>query len=127
MGLYDMVMLKDNHIDMAGGVAEAINRAKAYLRARNLKMKVEVEARNLDEVKQILECGDVDVIMLDNMSLPDMKEAVSIIGGRCLTEASGGITEQSIRSVAECGVDFISVGALTHSVKSIDMSLKVYL
>ncbi|MCK6617361.1 MAG: carboxylating nicotinate-nucleotide diphosphorylase [Cyclobacteriaceae bacterium] len=126
IGLYDMVMLKDNHIDMAGGVGEAINRAKTYLRARNLNLKIEVEVRNLDEVKQVLASGGVDIIMLDNMSIADMKQAVSLVNGQCLTEASGGITEQSIRAVAACGVDFISVGSLTHSAKSLDMSLKVY-
>ncbi|QOI96707.1 MAG: carboxylating nicotinate-nucleotide diphosphorylase [Flammeovirgaceae bacterium] len=125
IGLYDMVMLKDNHIDMAGGVAEAINRAKAYLRARNLNLKIEVEVRNVAEVKQVLATGGVDIIMLDNMSLADMKEAVSLVNGQCLTEASGGITGQSIAAVAACGVDFISVGGLTHSAKSLDMSLKV--
>ncbi|MFN3839227.1 MAG: carboxylating nicotinate-nucleotide diphosphorylase [Cyclobacteriaceae bacterium] len=125
MGLYDMIMLKDNHIDMAGSIASAINQAKAYLRARNLNLKIEVEARNLDEVNQVLACGGVDVIMLDNMKLPEIKEAVNRIDGKCLTEASGGITAESIRAIAECGVDFISVGALTHSAKSLDMSLKV--
>jgi nicotinate-nucleotide pyrophosphorylase (carboxylating) len=126
MGLFDMIMLKDNHIDLAGGVTSAINRAKAYLRARNLNLKTEIEARNLEEVRQILEAGYVDVIMLDNMTCEEMKKSVDLINGRCLAEASGGITEQSIRKVAECGVDFISVGALTHSAKSIDMSLKIY-
>ena len=125
MGLYDMIMLKDNHIDMAGSIASAINQAKAYLRARNLNLKIEVEARNLDEVNQILACTGVDVIMLDNMKLPEIKEAVNRIDGKCLTEASGGITAESVRAIAECGVDFISVGALTHSAKSLDMSLKV--
>ncbi|MDL5047372.1 carboxylating nicotinate-nucleotide diphosphorylase [Oscillatoria amoena NRMC-F 0135] len=125
MGLYDMVMLKDNHIDMAGGVKEAINRAKAYLRASKLDLKIEIEVRNLSEVKQVLECDGVDVVMLDNMSLPEMSEAVRLINGRCRTEASGSITEQTIREVANCGVDFISVGAITHSAKSLDMSLKV--
>lgn len=126
LGLYDMIMLKDNHVDMAGGVEQAINQAKVYLRARNLDLKIEIEVRNLSELQQVLECGGVDMVMLDNMNVTEMKEAVRMIGGRCLTEASGGITEQTIRAVAECGVDFISVGALTHSAKSLDMSLKVY-
>lgn len=126
LGLYDMVMLKDNHIDMAGGVEQAINRAKMYLRARKLDLEIEVEVRNLNELNQVLACGGVKVVMFDNMSVTEMREAVRLVNGRCLTEASGGITEQTIRAVADCGVDFISVGALTHSVRSLDMSLKVY-
>ncbi len=125
MGLYDMIMLKDNHIDMAGGISGAISRAKAYLRARKLELRIEIEVRNLDEVNEVLKCDGVDVIMLDNMSLTDMKEAVKRINKRCATEASGNITEQTIREVADCGVDFISVGALTHSARSLNMSLKV--
>ena len=124
IGLYDMIMLKDNHIDMAGGHREAIIRTKDYLRATNRDLKIEVETRNLDEVKEVLSVGGVDTIMLDNMSLADMKTAVALIAGKYKTEASGGITEETIRSVAECGVDYISVGALTHSVKSLDISLK---
>ena len=124
IGLYDMIMLKDNHIDMAGGHREAIIRTKDYLRATNRDLKIEVETRNLDEVKEVLSVGGVDTIMLDNMSLADMKTAVALIAGKYQTEASGGITEETIRSVAECGVDYISVGALTHSVKSLDISLK---
>ena len=125
-GLYDMIMLKDNHTDMAGGIGQAINRTKEYLRAENKKLRIEVETRNLDEVRQVLEAGDVDVIMLDNMSTDQMKEAIQLIDGRCKTEASGNITEETIRNVANCGVDYISVGALTHSVKSLDLSLKAY-
>ena len=126
LGLFDMIMLKDNHTDMAGGIEQAINRTKDYLRAGNKNLKIEIETRNLQEVKEVLRVGGVDVIMLDNMNLTEMKEAVRLIGGRFETEASGNITEQTIRSVAECGVDFISVGALTHSIKSLDLSLKAY-
>ena len=126
LGLYDMIMLKDNHNDMAGGIRQAINRAKDYLRAQNRQLRIEVETRNLDEVQQVLDAGGVDVIMLDNMSVEQMKEALRLIDGRCKTEASGNITEENIASVAECGVDYISVGALTHSVRSLDLSLKAY-
>lgn len=126
IGLYDMIMLKDNHIDMAGGIKEAINRTNDYLRATGKKLKIEIETRNLEEVKAVLETGNVDVIMLDNMDNDTMKEAVRLIGGKYKTEASGGITEANIRSVAECGVDYISIGALTHSVKSLDLSLKAF-
>lgn len=126
LGLYDMIMLKDNHNDMAGGIGQAINRAKDYLRAQNRQLKIEVETRNLQEVRQALDAGGVDVIMLDNMSIEQMKEALTLIDGRCKTEASGNITEETIKGVAECGVDYISVGALTHSVKSLDLSLKAY-
>lgn len=122
-GLYDMVMLKDNHVDFAGGITKAVASTKAYLNEIGKKLRIEVETRNLDEVKEALE-AHVDVIMLDNMNLDMIKKAVGIIGGACKTEASGGITEETIGSVAECGVDFISVGALTHSVKSLDISLK---
>lgn len=124
--LYDMIMLKDNHIDMAGGIENALENTKAYLIKQNKKLKIEVETRNLEEVKEVLRVGGADVIMLDNMSPQLMKEAVAIINGQCKTEASGGITELTLREVAECGVDFISVGALTHSVKSLDLSLKVF-
>lgn len=126
LGLYDMIMLKDNHVDMAGGIKAAINETKSYLRALNLPLKIEVETRNLKEVQEALDAGGVDFIMLDNMTLKEMKEAVGMIGGKIKTEASGGITEETIRAVALCGVDYISVGALTHSVKSLDMSLKIY-
>ncbi|HEU5145155.1 MAG TPA: carboxylating nicotinate-nucleotide diphosphorylase [Chryseosolibacter sp.] len=124
LGLYDMIMLKDNHIDMAGGISAAINRTKDYLRAINRKLPIEVETRNLEEVREVLATGGVDIIMLDNMDVNTMREAVAIIGDRCKTEASGGVTEDTIRSIAECGVDYISVGALTHAVKSLDLSLK---
>jgi nicotinate-nucleotide pyrophosphorylase (carboxylating) len=124
--LYDMVMLKDNHIDMAGGIAQAIENAKTYLQTKRKDLKIEIETRNIEEVKQVLEVGGVDVIMLDNMNTENMREAVKLIGGKYKTEASGGITEENIRSVAEAGVDYISVGALTHSAKSLDLSLKVF-
>ncbi|MEO7992500.1 MAG: carboxylating nicotinate-nucleotide diphosphorylase [Chryseolinea sp.] len=126
IGLFDMIMLKDNHIDMAGGIEQAIIRTKDYLRATNRKLKIEIETRNLQEVKEVVRVGGVDIIMLDNMKLAEMKEAVKLIDGKFVTEASGGITEETIGSVAECGVDFISVGALTHSVISLDLSLKAF-
>ena len=122
--LYDMVMLKDNHIDFAGGIAEAISATHTYLKEKKLNLKVEIETRNLKEVQTVLEIGGVDIIMLDNMSPADMKEAVALINKRFVTEASGGIDETSIVAVAESGVDFISVGALTHQVQSLDISLK---
>ena len=126
IGLYDMIMLKDNHIDMVGGIEQAIIRTKEYLRAIKKDLKIEVETRSLQEVAEVIRVGDVDVVMLDNMSLEEMREAVKLIGGKFKTEASGGITTETMRAVAECGVDFISVGALTHSVKSLDLSLKVF-
>lgn len=123
-GLYDMIMLKDNHIDYAGGIRKAIEATHTYLQAKNLSLRIEVETRNLKEVQEVLEVGGIDVIMLDNMSLTDMRKAVEMIAGKYQTEASGGVNEQTIAGIAECGVDFISVGALTHSVKSLDISLK---
>ena len=123
--LYSMVMLKDNHVDLAGGIRQAIENTKQYLRKEDLHLPMEVEARNLTEVSEALAVGGIDVIMLDNMSVDDMKTAVNLIDGKCKTEASGGITESNLRAVAQCGVDYISVGALTHSVKSLDLSLKV--
>lgn len=124
IGLFDMVMLKDNHIDMAGGISAAINRTKEYLRGIGKRLPVEIETRNLAEVTKVLENGGVDIIMLDNMDLGTMRKAVKLIGGKYKTEASGGVTEETIRAIAECGVDYISVGALTHAVKSLDLSLK---
>jgi len=124
MGLFDMIMLKDNHIDYAGGIVKAINKTREYLKRKNLNLKVEIEARNLGDIKKILSVGGVDRIMLDNFSIEDTLLAVKSISGRFETESSGGITLKSIRSYAECGVDFISVGALTHHIKSLDMSLK---
>ncbi|MFK7920622.1 MAG: carboxylating nicotinate-nucleotide diphosphorylase [Bacteroidia bacterium] len=123
-GLYDMVMIKDNHNDYAGGIAKAISSCKEYLQANNLDLKIEVEARDLNEVQQVLDAGPVHRIMLDNMSLDDMRTAVALIGDRAQTEASGGITPDYVRPIAETGVDFISMGALTHSVMSLDISLK---
>ena len=123
--LYSMVMLKDNHIDLAGGIKAAIEATKQYLVQIGKPLAIEVETRNLAEVAEVLEVGGIEVIMLDNMSLEDMKSAVRLIQGKYKTEASGGITEANLREVAGCGVDYISVGALTHSVKSLDMSLKV--
>lgn len=125
-GLYDMMMIKDNHIDFAGGVHEAIQRAHDYLEKTGKKLKLEVEARNLTEVEEILSAGKVDRILLDNFNFEDLKTAVARIGNTTETEASGGITERTIRQYAECGVNFISVGALTHSVKSLDLSLKAF-
>ncbi len=124
IGLYDMIMLKDNHIDMAGGITQAINQTKDYLRASNKRLKIEVETRTLAEVEEVLVVGGVDIIMLDNMDIATMKAAVTLIGNKAKTEASGGITETTLRSVAECGVNYISVGALTHSYRSLDLSLK---
>ncbi|GHN00186.1 nicotinate-nucleotide diphosphorylase (carboxylating) [Cytophagales bacterium WSM2-2] len=124
--LYDMIMLKDNHVDVAGGIIPAVVNAVNYLKAKSKKLQIEVETRNLNEVKEALSTNAVDVIMLDNMSINDMKEAVRLINGKCKTEASGGITEATLRSVAECGVDYISMGVLTHSAKSLDLSLKIF-
>ncbi|EPR69483.1 carboxylating nicotinate-nucleotide diphosphorylase [Cyclobacterium qasimii] len=122
--LYDMIMLKDNHIDFAGGIAEAIKATRSYLEDNQLDLKIEIETRNLEEVKTVLAIGGVDIIMLDNMSPAEMKEAVLLINNKYVTEASGGIDESTIAAVAESGVDFISVGALTHQVQSLDISLK---
>jgi nicotinate-nucleotide pyrophosphorylase (carboxylating) len=124
IGLYDMIMLKDNHIDYAGGTSDAIKMAQDYLRNSGKVMKIEVETRSIREVKEVLDTGGVDFIMLDNMSVDDMRTAVSMINGKYKTEASGNINEHNIRDVALCGVDYISVGAITHSVKSVDLSLK---
>jgi nicotinate-nucleotide pyrophosphorylase (carboxylating) len=124
MGLYDMIMLKDNHIDYAGGIEMAIRRTREYLERNNLHLKVEIEARSTGDVERILAAGGVDRIMLDNFSVEDTAKAVKMIDGRTETESSGGITLETIRSYAECGVDFISVGALTHHIKSLDLSLK---
>ncbi|NMM46781.1 carboxylating nicotinate-nucleotide diphosphorylase [Marinigracilibium pacificum] len=123
-GLYDMVMLKDNHIDFAGGIHEAISATKNYLHKKGLDLKIEVETRNLDEVKQVLDHEGIYSILLDNMGPEILKEAVELINGRTVTEASGGITEETITAIAESGVDYISVGALTHSAGSLDLSLK---
>ena len=124
IGLFDMILLKDNHVDFAGGISNAINRCHEYLEKNNLKLKIEIEVRNFDELQQALDCGGIDRIMLDNFAPADTKKAVDIIAGRYETESSGGITFDTLRDYAECGVDFISVGALTHSVKGLDMSFK---
>jgi nicotinate-nucleotide pyrophosphorylase (carboxylating) len=126
MGLYDMIMLKDNHIDYAGGIENAILKTRDYLARNNKNLKVEIEARNLDDVRKILDTGGVNRIMLDNFNISDTREAVKIIAGRYETESSGRITLETIRAYAECGVDYISVGALTHHIKSLDMSLKAF-
>lgn len=124
IGLFDMILLKDNHVDFSGGIANAINRCHEYLKTNGLDLKIEIEVRNFDELKQVMDCGGVNRIMLDNFSVADTKKAVEMIGGRYETESSGGITFDTIRDYAECNVDFISVGALTHSVKGLDMSFK---
>ena len=124
IGLFDMILLKDNHVDFAGGISNAINRCHEYLEKNNLKLKIEIEVRNFEELQQALDCGGIDRIMLDNFTPADTKKAVDIIAGRYETESSGGITFDTLRDYAECGVDFISVGALTHSVKGLDMSFK---
>jgi nicotinate-nucleotide pyrophosphorylase (carboxylating) len=124
IGLFDMILLKDNHVDFAGGIEQAITRAHHYLREKGRQLKIEIEVRNFDELAEVLRIGGVDRIMLDNFSTDDTREAVKRIAGRYETESSGGITFETLRSYAECGVDYISVGALTHSVKSLDMSLK---
>lgn len=125
-GLFDMILIKDNHIDFAGGITGAVNAVKGYLKSKNLNLKIEVEARTLDDVKEILGCGNVHRIMLDNFTPDLIKEAVILIDGRAETEASGGITIENLREYAVTGVDFISVGALTHHIKSLDMSLKAF-
>lgn len=124
MGLFDMIMLKDNHIDFAGGLEKAIQLANGYLERTGRKMAIEVETRSLADVGRVIACGGVSRIMLDNFTVADTRTAVEMIAGRYETESSGGITLQSIRSYAECGVDFISVGAITHQIKSLDMNLK---
>ena len=126
MGLFDMIMLKDNHIDYCGSIENAVMMTRDYLRRINKNLKIEVEARNLEDVRKILAVGGVDRIMLDNFSIPETREAVRIIAGRCETESSGGITLETLTYYAECGVDFISAGALTHHIKSLDMSLKAF-
>lgn len=123
MGLYDMILIKDNHIDFAGGIRKAIDRSRAYLERTGRSLKIEVEARSLEDVRQILETGGVDRILLDNFTPEDTKFAVQLIGNRVETESSGGITLENLRKYAECGVDYISVGALTHHIDSLDLSL----
>ena len=124
IGLFDMILLKDNHVDFAGGIKNAIDRCHDYLSEKSLNLKIEIEVRNFDELQQVLDRGGVDRIMLDNFSIENTKKAVCMIAGRYEVESSGGITFETIRGYAECGVDFVSVGALTHSVKCLDMSFK---
>lgn len=124
IGLFDMILLKDNHVDFAGGIENAIRRCHAYLKEKGKDLKIEIEVRNIDELNQVLAVGGVDRIMFDNFTPENTRKAVELIGGRYETESSGGITFDTLRDYAECGVDYISVGALTHSVKGLDMSFK---
>ena len=124
IGLFDMILLKDNHVDFAGGISKAITRAQEYLKEKGKNLKIEIEVRNFDELEEALQTGGIDRIMLDNFSIENTKEAVRRVAGRVELESSGGITFDTLRDYAECGVDYISVGALTHSVKSLDMSFK---
>ena len=124
IGLFDMILLKDNHVDFAGGIRSAIERCHQYLKEKGKDLKIEIEVRNFDEIRQVLEIGGVDRVMFDNFTPEDTKKAVEMIGGRFETESSGGITFDTLRAYAASGVDFISVGALTHSVKVLDMSFK---
>ncbi|MDH8701473.1 nicotinate-nucleotide pyrophosphorylase (carboxylating) [Dysgonomonadaceae bacterium PH5-43] len=126
IGLFDMILLKDNHVDFAGGITNAINRAKEYLKEKGKNLPIEIEVRNFDELNEALGVGGIDRIMLDNFSVEDTRKAVEIVNRRFDIESSGGITFDTLRDYAETGVDFISVGALTHSVKSLDMSLKAF-
>lgn len=123
-GLYDMILIKDNHVDYAGGIKEAIEKANSYLKEQNKNLAIEIEVRNLNELGMVLQTGGINRILLDNFNFQDLREAVKIIQGRYITEASGGITIKNVREYAGCGVDYISIGALTHSVKSLDLSLK---
>jgi len=126
IGLYDMILIKDNHVDYAGGIANAIKAAQQYLKDQNKSLQIEIEVRNLKELAQVLEIGGVDRIMLDNFGFDQLREAVKMVDKEFITEASGGITAENVAEYAACGVDYISMGALTHSVKSLDMSLKAY-
>lgn len=123
-GLYDMILIKDNHVDYAGGTAKAIEAAKSYLQAKAINIPIEIEVRNMSELKEVIDSSGVDRILLDNFAFDKLKEAVALINKRFITEASGGITEDNVLEYAQCGVDYVSMGALTHSVKSLDMSLK---
>lgn len=126
IGLYDMILIKDNHVDYAGGISNAIGAAQQYLKDNQKSLQIEIEVRNIEELSAVLAIGGVDRIMLDNFSFDNLRAAVKLIDGRFITEASGGITEENVAEYAACGVDFISMGALTHSVKSLDISLKAY-
>lgn len=125
-GLYDMIMIKDNHVDFAGGIENAINNVKNYLKSKGKALKIEIEVRNFDELQKVLSVGGVDRIMLDNFTPENLKKAISIIDGRFETEASGGITETNLKIYAETGVNYISIGSLTHNIKSLDLSLKAF-
>ena len=125
-GLYDMIMIKDNHVDFAGGIVNAISKANNYLKEKNKHLKIEIEVRNFEELEQVLDYGLIHRIMLDNFTTDNLRKAVELIGGRYETEASGGITIDTLRQYAETGVDYISVGALTHHIKSLDLSLKAF-
>jgi nicotinate-nucleotide pyrophosphorylase (carboxylating) len=124
--LYDMIMLKDNHIDFAGGISQAIALTKKYLKATGKDLKIIIEARNLEEIREILRADGIHRILIDNFSFEDTRKAVAMINGKCQTESSGGINEETLRKYAECGVDYISSGALTHSIYNMDLSLKAY-
>jgi nicotinate-nucleotide pyrophosphorylase (carboxylating) len=126
IGLYDMILIKDNHVDYAGGIVNAIKASNQYLKTKNKTLQIEIEVRNFSELDEVLQYGNVDRIMLDNFNYKDMKDAVKRIAGKFITEASGGITEENVAEYAKCGVDYISIGAITHSVKSLDMSLKAF-
>ncbi|MCM4161163.1 carboxylating nicotinate-nucleotide diphosphorylase [Antarcticibacterium flavum] len=123
-GLFDMVMLKDNHIDFAGGITEAIRKTKDYLHRNNLDLKIIVEARDMEEIEEILQCGGIHRILIDNFDFEETRQAVKLINNKCQTESSGGITLETVRKYADCGVDYVSSGALTHSVYNMDLSLK---
>ncbi|MGZ3756071.1 MAG: carboxylating nicotinate-nucleotide diphosphorylase [Mucilaginibacter sp.] len=123
-GLYDMILIKDNHVDYSGGIRQAIENTHEYMANHHKKLAIEIEVRNLEELEEVLQTGGVDRILLDNFNFADLKQAVNIIEGRYITEASGGITIDNVRDYANCGVDYISIGALTHSVKCLDLSLK---
>jgi nicotinate-nucleotide pyrophosphorylase (carboxylating) len=126
IGLFDMIMLKDNHIDFAGGLEQAINKTREYLKEKKLNLKIEVEARDMNELKEILNIGGIDRIMLDNFTYEETRAAVKLIDGKYETESSGMINLDTVRGYAECGVDYISIGSITHRVKSLDLSLKAY-
>lgn len=124
IGLYDMILIKDNHVDYSGGIRNAIENTRQYLAEHNKQLAIEIEVRNMDELEQVLATGGVNRILLDNFNFAELKQAVNIIEGRYITEASGGITVDTVREFANCGVDYVSIGELTHSVKSLDLSLK---
>ncbi|MCG8702200.1 MAG: carboxylating nicotinate-nucleotide diphosphorylase [Bacteroidales bacterium] len=124
IGLFDMILIKDNHIDFAGGIENALNNTREYLKSKNKQLKIEIETRSLDDLAKVIEIGGIDRVMIDNFSIEDTKKAVEMVNGKFEIESSGGITIENLRDYAECGVDYISVGALTHQIKSLDLSLK---